>query len=78
MLGILPSIPSLSNRLKVVGTVAIFLTVLFYGWRLAANTKIFLRKPEIPWYSKSAGLLLVLLEVILAGFGAYLIQKYVR
>lgn len=62
----------------VIGSVFILLSLLWYSWRLAANTKVFLREPPIAWYQKNAGWLLVLLEVILAGWIAYLIQKYVH
>jgi hypothetical protein len=76
MLAFLPSVPSLTNRLKVVGAVFALLLLLHYSWRLAANTKVFLREPQIAWYERNAGWLLVLLEVALASWIAYLTQKY--
>ena len=76
MLALLPSIPSLRNRLIVVVFVFALLLSLNYSWRLAANTKVFLREAKFAWYEKNAGLLLVLLEVGLTGWVAYLIQTF--
>ncbi len=78
MLAFLPSVPLLRNRLEVVGYVFILLTTLLYSWRLAVNTKVFLREPKFAWYQKNAGWLLVLLEVALSGWIAYLVQKYLH
>jgi hypothetical protein len=78
MLAFLPSVPSLRDRLKVVVYVFILLTALLYSWRLAANTKVFLREPKFAWYQKNAGWLLVLLEVALSGWIAYLVQRYLH
>jgi hypothetical protein len=78
MLAFLPSVPSLGDRLKVIGYVFILLTALKYSWRLAANTKVFLREPKFAWYQKNAGWLLVLLEVALSAWIAYLVQQYLR
>src|SRR5260370_13330875 len=75
MLAFLPSVPLLVDRLKVIGSVFVLLFLLLYSWRGAANTKVFLREPQVVWYQKNAGWLLVLLEVALAGWIAYLIQK---
>jgi hypothetical protein len=76
MLALLPSILSLRHRLIVVAFVFALLLLLMYSWRLAANTKIFLREAKSAWYEKNAGWLLVLLEVGLTGWVAYLIQRF--
>jgi hypothetical protein len=76
MLAFLPSIHSLRDRLKVIVAVFLLLTSLLYSWRLAVNTKVFLREPKVAWYQKSAGFLLVILEVALTFFVAYLVHKY--
>jgi len=78
MLAFLPSIPSVRNRLEVVVYVFILLTTLLYSWRLAANTKVFLREPKFAWYQKNAGWLLVLLEVALSAWIGYLVEKYLH
>jgi hypothetical protein len=78
MLAFLPSVPSLRDRLEVVLYVFILLTALLYSWRLAANTKVFLREPKFAWYQKNSGWLLVLLEVALSAWIAYLVQKYLH
>lgn len=78
MLAFLPSVPSLRDRLEVVAYVFILLFSLLYSWRLATNTKVFLREPKFTWYRKNAGWLLVLLEVALSGWIGYLVQKYLR
>ncbi len=78
MLAFLPSVPLLRDRLKVIASVFVLLFLLLYSWRGAANTKVFLREPQIAWYQKNAGWLLVLLEVALAAWIAYLTQKYLH
>jgi hypothetical protein len=78
MLAFLPSIPSLGDRLKVVPLVFVLLILLMYSWRLAANTKVFLREPKIAWYEQNAGWLLVLLEVSLAAGIGVLIDRFIR
>lgn len=78
MLAFLPSVPSLRERLEVIAYVFMLLLTLFYSWRLAANTKVFLREPKVVWYQRNAGWLLVLFEVGLSGWIAYLVQKYVH
>jgi hypothetical protein len=77
MLALLPSIPSLRNRGIVVVFVFALLMLLFYSWRLAANTKIFLREAKSAWYEKNAGWLLVLFEVGLTAWVAYLIHRFI-
>ncbi len=77
MLGFLPSIPSLTDRFKVVGTTFLLLISLLYSWGLAKNTKVFLREPKIAWYERHSGWLLTLIEIALTGLIAYMIQKYV-
>jgi hypothetical protein len=77
MLALLPSIPYLEQRLRVVGAVFVLLLLLAQSWRLA-NTKVFLKEPKVTWYERHSGFLLVLLEVALAGFIAVLIARYVR
>jgi hypothetical protein len=76
MLAFLPSISSLRHRLIVVAFVFGLLLLLMYSWRLAANTKVFLREDKAAWYQKNAGWLLVVLEVGLAAFVGYLIQRF--
>jgi hypothetical protein len=76
LLAILPSIQPLRNRFVVVFYVFVFLSALLYSWRLAENVRVFLREPRLPWYEKNAGWLLVVLEVSLAGWIGYLIQRY--
>ncbi len=76
MLALLPSIPSLRHRGIVVVFVFALLLLLMYSWRLAANTKVFLREAKSVWYEKNAGWLLVLLEVGLTAWVAYLIQRF--
>ena len=76
MLALLPSIPSLRHRLIVVAFVFALLLLLLYSWRLAANTKVFLREAKFAWYDKNAGWLLVLLEVGLTAWVGYLIQRF--
>jgi hypothetical protein len=76
MLAFLPSIPSLRHRVIVVAFVFALLLLLMYSWRLAANTKIFLREAKSAWYEKNAGWLLVLLEVGLGAWVGYLIQRF--
>jgi hypothetical protein len=76
MLALLPSIPSLRNRLIVVVFVFALLLLLNYSWRLAANTKVFLREAKFAWYEKNGGWLLVLLEVGLTAWVGYLIQRF--
>jgi hypothetical protein len=77
MLAFLPSVPFLKERLKVVGVGFVLLTLLNYSWRLAANTKVFIREPPVAWYERHAGWLLVLLEVGLTIFLGYLIKRYI-
>src|SRR2546425_11992642 len=55
MLALLPSIPSLRHRVIVVVFVFALLLLLMYSWRLAANTKVFLREAKFTWYEKNAG-----------------------
>src|ERR1019366_4224468 len=76
MLAFLPSIPSLRHRLVLVAFVFSLLLLLNFSWRLAANTKVFLREAQAAWYQKNAGWLLVLLEVGLAAWVTYLIQRF--
>ncbi len=76
LLAFLPSIPSLRHRVIVVGCVFALLLLLMYSWRLAANTKIFLRGAKSAWYEKNAGWLLVLLEVGLSALVVYLVQRF--
>ncbi len=78
MLGFLPSIPSLTDRFKVVGATFLLLVALMYSWGMAKNTKVFLREPKIAWYERHSGWLLMLIEVALAGLIAFMIQKYVH
>ena len=66
----------LRHRGIVVAFVFALLLMLMYSWRLAANTKIFLREAKSAWYEKNAGWLLVLLEVGLGVWVGYLIQRF--
>jgi hypothetical protein len=77
MLAFLPSIPSLGRRLIIVAFVFGLLLLLMYSWRLAANTKVFLREAKFAWYEKHAGWLLVLLEVGLGAWVGYLIRRFI-
>jgi hypothetical protein len=77
MLALLPSIPSVRHRVVVVAFVFALLLLLMYSWRLAANTKIFLREAKSAWYERNAGWLLVLLEVGLGAWVGYLIQRFI-
>lgn len=77
MLALLPSISSLRHRVIVVAFVFALLLLLMYSWRLAANTKVFLREAKFAWYKRNAGWLLVLLEVGLTAWVGYLIQRFI-
>jgi hypothetical protein len=78
MLGFLPSIPSLENRFRVIAAVFALLLLLLYSWRLAVNTKIYLRTPKLAWHEKHENLWITILGVLLSGLIAYLLQKYVH
>lgn len=77
MLAVLPSVPYLRHRFIVVGVAFVLLTLLMYSWRLAANTKIFLREAKFAWYQRNEGWLLVLLEVMLAAAIAFLVHRFI-
>jgi hypothetical protein len=51
--------------------------LLMYSWRLATNTKVFLREAKFTWYEKNGGWLLVLLEVGLSAWVGYLIHRFI-
>jgi hypothetical protein len=76
MLALLPSIAALKHRLIIVAFVFALLMMLMYSWRLAANTKVFLREAKVAWYEKNAGWLLVVLEVGLTAWVAYLFRRF--
>ncbi|MGA7525432.1 MAG: hypothetical protein WBW84_23480 [Acidobacteriaceae bacterium] len=78
MLAVLPSIPSLINRIKVIAAVFALLIVLRLNWTKAVNTRVFLHKEMVPAHIKYAEWILAFLSVIVSGFIAFLIQRYVH
>lgn len=76
MLALLPSIAVLRHRLIIVAFVFALLMLLMYSWRLAANTKVFLREAKFAWYEKNAGWLLVVFEVGLTAWVVYLFRRF--
>jgi hypothetical protein len=78
LLGLLPSIASLGRRLEVVFFTFGLLFALLYSWRMAVNTKIFLREQKLTFFQKHSNVWPSLLSVFLSGVIAYLIAKYVR
>ena len=77
MLALLPSIQSLIERVIVVFFALILLWLVMSSWRYAANTKIFLRGTKFTWYQRNSGWLLVVLEVALTAWVAFLIQHFI-
>jgi hypothetical protein len=78
LIGILPSIPSLSNRMKVIAVTFLLLVLLRLTWAKSVNTRVFLRGEVIPRHIRYAEYILTPLAVIFSAIVAYLIQRYVH
>jgi hypothetical protein len=78
LLGILPSIPSLFNRFKIIIVVFAFLQGLRLTWTKVVHTRVFLHKELVPFHTKYAEWILTPLAVLSTGIVGYLIQRYVH
>lgn len=78
LLGLLPSVPSLPNRIIVVFAAFLLLIVLRLSWAKIAHTRIFLQEGLVPFYIKYAEWILTPLAALLSGIIALLIARYIH
>jgi hypothetical protein len=78
LLGILPSVPLILNRLKVIAVTFLFLLLLRATWTRAVNTRVYLHDKLVPMHIRYAEYILTPLAVICSGIVALLIQRYVH
>jgi hypothetical protein len=78
LLWILPSVPSILDRFKVIIVTFIFLLVLKATWTKAANTRVFLHDKLVPAHIRYAEYIVTPLAVLFSAIVAFLIQRYVH
>ncbi len=78
LLGILPSVPSIADRLRVIAVTYVLLIVLKFTWTKAVNTRVFLHEKIVPAHIRYAEYIVTPLAVIFSAIVAFLIQRYVH
>jgi hypothetical protein len=78
LLGLLPSIPSLRDRLVVTIAAFILLLVFRLSWTNISHTRIYLEERLVPFHLKYSDWILTPLAVVLSGVIALLIARYIH
>jgi uncharacterized membrane protein YwaF len=78
LLAVLPSIPSLANRFKVIAVVFVLLIVMKLSWTKAVNTRVYLHSEMIPFHVRYAEWILAAMSIVFSAAVAFLVQRYVH
>jgi hypothetical protein len=78
LVGILPSVSSIVDRLKVIVVTFILLVVLKQSWTRAVNTRVFLHEKLVPFHIRYAEYIVTLIAAFISAIVALLIQRYVH